>query len=104
MDPHDTDLASAEACLKRLSLELSQLERGGKANLTLGAQPLARQFAELRGKIEPVLEQIAALKHQNHAGGAPSEPNRDRQWHALKAAIQTYRNAMPLPTDHTNRT
>jgi hypothetical protein len=44
------------------------------------------------------------LKHQNHAGGAPSEPNRDRQWHALKAAIQTYRNAMPLPTDHTNRT
>ena len=101
MGPDNSDLSLAETCLVRLSLELSQLEQGFKANLTFKTQTFVQQFADLRAQTESVLEQIAALQHQSQTAAA--SPSRDRQWHALKAAIRIYRKA-DTSTDEATRT
>jgi len=98
----DVDLVTTKACLLQLGSDLAELELRIRANQTKDAHWRARQLSDLRAQIGLVIAQIAALEPQSKTAPSSAIAERDRSWHALKAAIQTYRSVVSPANDHVH--
>jgi DNA-binding FrmR family transcriptional regulator len=99
MPPRKENLHSATNRLRKFNAELDLLEQMIKADLISTSESCVQQLSTLRAQVQVVIDEIETSTAAQQAYLEHAHADTDHKWHALKAAIKSYRRTIHHKVD-----